>query len=95
MMDGARCKDAKVKYQVTVVEEGKPDEQYVGVTEPPFKGRYNNHTSTFRHREKRINSALAGHICKLKYEGREYTLKWRILQKHTTYIQPQMCVGCV
>ena len=25
-MDGARCLDAKVKYQATVVEEGKPDQ---------------------------------------------------------------------
>ena len=85
IMDGARCKDPKVKYQATVVEEGKPDQQYVGVTEPTFKLRYNNHTATFRHREKKINSALAGYVWKLKDEGREYSLKWRILQEHTTY----------
>ena len=74
-----------MKYQATVVEEGKPDQQYVGVTEPTFKLRYNNHTATFRHREKKINSALAGYVWKLKDEGREYSLKWKILQEHTTY----------
>ena len=85
IMDGARCKDAKVKYQATVVEVGKPDQQYVGVSEPSWKLRYNNHTASFRHTGKRGNSALSGYLWKLKDEGREYTLKWRILQEHTTY----------
>ena len=44
-MDGARCLDAKVKYQATVVEDGQPDQHYVCVTEPPWKKRYGGHKS--------------------------------------------------
>ena len=73
-------------YQATLMEEGKPDVNYVGVSYPSWKLRYNNHTASFRHRAKRIESCLAGHIWKLKDEGREaFTLKWRILARVPSY----------
>ena len=85
-MEDARCKDASVMYQATLIEEGKPDETYVGVSYPSWKLRYNNHTASFRHRAKRIESSLAGHIWKLKDEGREdFTLKWRTLARVPSY----------
>ena len=60
-----------IKYQATVVEEGKPDQFYVGVTEPPWKKRYGGHKSNMRHSQ-RICSSLAGYVWKLKDEGREF-----------------------
>ena len=53
------CLDAKVKYQATVVEDGKPDQHYVGVTEPPWKKRYGGHKSKMRHCDQRVCSSLA------------------------------------
>ena len=84
-MDGARCLDNKVKYQATVVEEGKPDQFYVGVTEPPWKKRYGSHKSNMKHSDQRICSSLAGYVWKLKDEGREFDVRWKILQQHTTF----------
>ena len=84
-MDGARCKDASVMYQATLVEEGKPDETYTGVAATTWKIRYGNHKSNFTHSAQRVKSSLAGHIWKLKDEGRQYTLKWRTLARLPTY----------
>ena len=62
-MAGARCLDAKVKYQATVV----------------------CHKSNMRHSDQRICSSLAGYVWKLKDEGREFDVRWKILQQHTTF----------
>ena len=84
-MEDARCKDASVMYQATLVEQGKPDETYVGVSYPSWKLRYNNHTASFRHRAKKGDSGLAGHIWHLKDQGRDYTLRWRALARLPSY----------
>ena len=84
-MEDARCKDASVMYQATLKEEGKPDETYVGVSYPSWKLRYNNHTASFRHKAKKGESGLAGHIWQLKDQGREYSLRWRTLARLPSY----------
>ena len=84
-MEDARCKDASVMYQATLVEQGKPDETYVGVSYPSWKLRYNNHTASFRHKAKKGESGLAGHIWHLKDQGRDYTLRWRALARLPSY----------
>ena len=84
-MGGARCLDNKVKYQATVVEEGKGDQFYVGVTKPPWKKRYGGLKSNMRHSDQRICSSLAGYVWKLMDKGREFNVRWKILQQHTTF----------
>ena len=84
-MEDARCKDASVLYQATVEEEGKPDQTYTGVAATSWKIRYGNHKSNFTHSAQRVKSSLAGHIWKLKDEGRQYALKWRTLARLPTY----------
>ena len=84
-MEGARCKDASIMYGATVVEPGKPDATYAGISAPSWKIRYGNHTASFRHTGKRINSSLAGYIWRLKDEGRNFTISWKTLATLPSY----------
>ena len=44
-----KCLTESVVYQATVTrKDNQQKETYVGLTEGPFKTRYNNHTSSFR-----------------------------------------------
>ena len=52
-VNGARCKDDHVIYQADVMAAGKTKEGYVGMS---AQLRYNNHTDTFRHTNKRIRT---------------------------------------
>ena len=58
---------------------GNVDETYIGLAKPDWKGRYNNHTDTFRHSSKRVRTSLAGYIWKLKDAGVAYTIKWKTI----------------
>ena len=57
-MEGAMCKDTNLLYQATVVEPGKPDATYAGISAPSWKIRYGNHTHSFRHSGKRGNTIM-------------------------------------
>ena len=85
VMEGSRCKDGGVVYQAEVTAVGKPVMKYVGVTAPPWKLRYGNHKSSFKHTTKRKSTRLAGHIWSLKDQGIEPEVKWRILARCQPY----------
>ena len=55
---------------------GKVEETYIGLWKPPFKSRYGNHKSTFKHSHMRMKTTLAGYIWKLQDEGVPYNIKW-------------------
>ena len=57
----------------------------MGVTEPPWKKRYGSHKSNMKHSDQRVASSLAGYVWKLKDEGREHNVRWKIIQQHSTY----------
>ena len=84
-VEGARCKDALVVYQADVTAVGKPKEGYVGMSAPSWKLRYNNHTDTFRHSNKRIRTKLAGYIWQLKDKGLDPSIKWQFLARAPTF----------
>ena len=78
-MEGARCLDTCTVYQATVSAVGKVEETYIGLSKPPFKSRYGNHKSTFKHSQKRMKTTLAGYIWKLQDEGVPYNIKWETI----------------
>ena len=65
---------------MTTTNNDKP-ENYIGLTAIKFKSRYNNHTASFRHINKRSDTELSAHIWKLKEQGTEFNIKWKIIQK--------------
>lgn len=82
-LDG-QCLTEGVVYQATVAAaDNRRPETYVGVTELPFKTRYNIHKNTFAHARYKNNTELSKYIHSLG--DIQYNIKWRILKKCNPY----------
>jgi len=91
-MEGRRCCDPGVIYQATVAEDNGSSETYLGLSEPSWKLRFNNHTASFKHRHKRTETMLSKHVWKLKDEGKEFEFeKWKILARGKAYSPSSNC----
>ena len=51
------------------------------VTGNTFKERFNGHKSDIRHEKNRHNTSLADHVWKLKKEGKDYNIEWRLVDR--------------
>ena len=60
---------------------------YIGQCGNDFKGRHAVHKNSFKYRNKRTSTLLAGHIWKLKDEKKNYKIEWSIEKKSTGYNQ--------
>ena len=78
----AECQKNNVIYVASVTS---PDgvEHYTGLTGNTFKKRYNKHNADFRKNENKTR--LSTHINRLKAEGKDYQLKWEILDRAPTH----------
>ena len=54
---------------------------YYGTCEKNFKERYNNHTASFRNKNKEKSTELSKYIWELKDNNIQHNLKWRIASK--------------
>jgi hypothetical protein len=76
-----KCLTRAIIYQATVQPNNSPIAQtYVGLTEGEFKTRFNNHTASFRHRDKSNETELSKYIWNLKDAGTDYSIKWKVLK---------------
>ena len=81
-----KCLTKSIVYKATVnTTDGQPDQHYIGLTDTTFKERYYNHTASFRHCTKRQNTELSKHIWRLKDNNINYSIKWTILKRATSY----------
>ena len=76
------CTKSCVVYQATIML-GKQSNMYFRSCSTTFKARFNNHTSSFRHRSKAASTELSKHIWKLKDSNHPYNITWNEV-KHTT-----------
>ena len=58
---------------------------YIGLIEGPFKLRFNQHTSLFKHEKHSNCTELSKHVWKLKNKGKQYNIKWSIITKASPY----------
>ena len=58
---------------------------YIGLTEGPFKTRFNGHTQTFNHEKYRHSSEISKKVWELKDKDVSFNITWRILQQAQTY----------
>ena len=80
-LDG-NCLTSAVIYQATVaMEDNRPAETYVSLTENCFRTRYSNHKSSFRDPNKRLSTELSKHIWHLKDAKIGFSLTWKILKQ--------------
>lgn len=77
-----KCLANSIVYKATVTSQNKDtSETYIGLTNNQFKARYNNHKVSFNNRDKRANTELSNYIWKLKDDGLEHKLSWKIMTK--------------
>ena len=90
-----QCLVKDIVYQATV-HTNDSKETYIGLTSNEFKTRYNNHTASFRHESKRMDTELSKHIWNLKHSNINYTLSWKIITKASSNYQGKAtCNLCV
>ena len=82
-LDG-ECLVNEVVYQATVKTKDTK-ETYIGLTANQFKARYRNHQMSFRHEKRKNETELSKHLCKLKEEGKDFTVTWKIVAKAKPY----------
>ena len=87
-LDG-ECLVNEVVYQAT-------KETYIGLTSNQFKARYRNHQMSFRHEKRRNEIELSKHLWKLKEEGKDFTVAWKIIAKAKPYTNlTKRCNLCI
>ena len=81
-LNPAECKKSSVIY-VGSVTSTEGVEHYTGLTGGSFKKRWLQHQSDFRLKQKK--TTLSTHVCRLKEEGKRYTVKWEIMDRAPVY----------
>ena len=80
------CLTSKIVYKATVETDGNRDPKiYIGSTETPFKQRYANHLTSFRHGKYGNQTELSKYIWHLKREHKIFRVSWSILRKAPAY----------
>ena len=80
------CLSSGVVYMANVSTDDDPlGKSYIGLTEGPFKLRFNQHTSSFKHEKHSNCTELSKHVWKLKNKGKQYNIKWSIITKASPY----------
>ena len=81
-----RCLTNNIVYKATVDTNGdRAPKVYIGSTETPFKQRYANHLTSFRHEKHESRTELSKYIWKLKREGNIFRVSWDILKRAPAY----------
>ena len=81
-----RCLQESVVYQAVVErQDNKEQQSYIGLTEGPFKMRYNNHNNTFRKEKHRNSTSLSKYIWSLKDDNIQFSVKWNIIKRCRSY----------
>ena len=73
-----KCTVDKLVYQANVPDNNNV-ESYVGLTADTFKERHYGHRQDFKKSESRTNTTLAGHIWKLKDQGKDPKIDWKVV----------------
>jgi len=80
------CLKSSVVYQATVtMEDNRPAQTYVGLTENSFKTRFANHKSSFSDPKKRLSTELIKHVWYLKEAKSKFKITWKILKQTSPY----------
>jgi len=81
-----KCLTKSLIYQATVTTDNhRPPATYIGLTENTFKIRFNNHTASFQHPQKRTNTELSKYIWNLKESNIRYTINWKVIKRAKSF----------
>ena len=79
------CLTECIVYKATVSVPNKPNKHYYGLTEGPFKTRFNGHTHSFRTESCRRETELSKYIWELKDRNQPYKIAWDIERRASPY----------
>ena len=90
-----KCRTENLVYQATVSQPNHEPKTYVGQTSTDFKSRLSTHKHSFINPN--VNQThLSKHILKLKSEGIEPTVSWKMIDRGKSYSQVSgVCQLCV
>ena len=81
-----KCQQEGVVYQAVIErQDNKEIQSYIGITEGPFKLRYNNHNNTFRKAKHKNSTSLSKYIWDLKDNYIKFSIKWRVIKRCKAY----------
>ena len=89
---GNQCRSKNAVYQATIKVEPRPEVEeeveevhtYVGASHD-FKERYYRHRTSFNNPTYRTDTTLSKCVWKLKEDNRQFTIKWRIIDRGAAY----------
>ena len=92
------CLTKNVFYEATVTSSIRNygEKVYFGITEPPFKGRFNNHTKSFRNNEYSKETELSKEIWRIKEQNSTFEVRWKIRKLCPAYnTTTKKCMLCL
>ena len=78
------CQARSIVYEATIAS-GDERRTYVGISDPPFKARYANHRTSFKHERYRNSTELSKYVWDLKEKEQSYKLEWKIAERARPY----------
>ena len=91
-----KCLSERLVYKAAVPQApSQINKYYYGTCEKTFKERYNNHTVTFRNKNKQKSTELSKHIWELKGNSIQHQMSWDITSRARPYNVTQGNAICV
>ena len=91
-----KCLTLKIVYRADVKNLTNDEEKIcLGVTDPPFKERFANHTRDFKHPKYRNSTELSKYVWELKDIRLSPVIKWSIVAKFLSKTLLRFCNLCL
>ena len=82
----SKCTTTNVVYKAEVTrEDGGATTTYTGLTEGPFKARWQRHMTSFRHERYKHDTKLSTYIWSLKEKDIQYSITWSVSGRASSY----------
>jgi len=91
------CQKANIIYSAEVkVTNEDQTKLYIGLTEPTFKTRFNNHKSSFKNESRQNSTELSKYIWQLKKNNKTFDITWSIVSSARPYTsETKKCDLCL
>ena len=90
-----KCLTPGVIYEADVITLNTSGKFYIGLSDTPFKERYNNHKRDFRNRHYEKSTELSKYIWSLQERGIQFTIHWKILSHVKGMTKRRCCSLCL
>ena len=88
--------NAMYEAEISSTEEDYPGNVYIGITEPPIKGRLGNHARDCNNEEYANTTELSKEVWKIKKKGFTPSIRWRIIKQLPAYnLETKKCMLCL